>query len=157
MWDHAIKLKAQIEDARTNDGCIAKPSASSSRMSLCVLSGTPRAASVVRGGSPPGSSERSPEYIEQHVTEHISLATLAQLVRLSSYHFCRSFKQSFGMPPHRYHTQRRMERAKLLLAKPAVSVTDVGMAIGFSETSSFTSAFRKATGLTPTGYQRSVA
>ena len=61
------------------------------------------------------------------------------------------------VPPHRYHTQRRMERAKLMLAKPAVSVTDVGMAIGFSETSSFTSAFRKATGLTPTGYQRSVA
>jgi AraC family transcriptional regulator len=35
-------------------------------------------------------------------------------------------------------------------------VTDVGLAIGFSETSSFTAAFRRATGLTPTGYQRSV-
>jgi AraC family transcriptional regulator len=119
--------------------------------------GTPRVASIVRGGLAAWQQRTVADYIEAHVSEHISLAELAQLARLSSYHFCRAFKQSFGMPPHRYHTQRRMERAKLMLAKPAVSVTDVGMAIGFSETSSFTSAFRKATGLTPTGYQRSVA
>jgi AraC family transcriptional regulator len=50
-----------------------------------------------------------------------------------------------------------MEHAKALLAKPAASVTDVGIAVGFSATSSFTTAFRNATGITPTGYQRSVA
>ena len=95
-------------------------------------------------------------YIEEHLAEPILLATLAELVGLSTYHFCRAFKQSFGMPPHRYHTRRRIEHAKTLLAKPALSVTDIGMTVGFSETSSFTAAFRKATGLTPSAYHRSL-
>ena len=82
-------------------------------------------------------------------------ATLAQLVRLSPYYFCRAFKQSFSIPPHRYHTGQRIERAKTLLAKSDPSVTDIGFAVGFSQTSSFTAAFRKATGLTPTAYHRS--
>jgi AraC family transcriptional regulator len=43
-----------------------------------------------------------------------------------------------------------------LLAKPAPSVTDIGLTVGFSETSSFTAAFRKTTGLTPTTYRRSL-
>ena len=83
--------------------------------------------------------------------------TLAKLVRLSPYYFCRAFKQSFGMPPHRYHGSRRIEHAKILLAKPASSVTEIGMTVGFCETSSFSAAFRKATGLTPTAYRRSLA
>lgn len=63
---------------------------------------------------------------------------------------------SIGMPPHRYQTSRRMERAELLLAKRAFSVTDIGMTMGFGSTSSFTAAFRKAIGCTPTDYHRSL-
>ena len=96
-------------------------------------------------------------YIEEHLSESVPLAQLAGLASLSSYHFCRAFKQSFGLPPHRYHTSRRIERAKALLSKPVFSVTDIGLTLGFSETSSFTAAFRKATGLTPTAYHRSLA
>jgi AraC family transcriptional regulator len=43
------------------------------------------------------------------------------------------------------------------LAKSAPSVTDIGFTVGFSQTSSFTAAFRKATGLTPTAYHRSLS
>jgi transcriptional regulator GlxA family with amidase domain len=68
---------------------------------------------------------------------------LAQLVRLSRYHFSRTFKQSFGMPPHRFHTHRRLDHAKILPTKPSVSMTDVGIALGLSATGSFTSIFRK--------------
>jgi AraC family transcriptional regulator len=93
-------------------------------------------------------------YIEDHLDEHIPLQTLAGLARLSPYHFSRAFKQSFGVPPHRYHIQRRIERAKSLLAKSAMSVTEVGVATGFSETSSFTSTFRRLTGITPSAYSR---
>jgi AraC family transcriptional regulator len=95
-------------------------------------------------------------YIEEHVAERIPLATLAELAGLSTYRFCRTFKQSFGMPPHRYHSTRRIECAKGLLAKAASSVTDIASTVGFSETSSFTEAFRRATGLTPTAYRQSV-
>jgi AraC family transcriptional regulator len=65
------------------------------------------------------------------------LQQLATIAQLSPYHFARAFKQSFGAPPHRYHMNRRMERAKTMLEIPA-SVTEVGMMLGFAETSSFT-------------------
>ena len=119
--------------------------------------GARRTEAPVRGGLAPWQQRIVTAYIEEHLAEQIPLATLAQLVRLSPYYFCRAFKQSFGLPPHRYHNKRRIEQAKMLLAKPAPSVTDIGMTVGFSETSSFTTAFRKATGLTPTAYHRSVA
>jgi AraC family transcriptional regulator len=112
---------------------------------------------AIRGGLAGWQQRTVTAFIEEHLAEPISLATLAGMVGLSTYHFCRAFKQSFGIPPHRYHTSRRIERAKALLAKPALSVTEIGLTVGFSETSSFTAAFRKATGLTPTGYHRSLA
>jgi AraC-type DNA-binding domain-containing proteins len=60
-----------------------------------------------------------------------------------------------GMPPHRYHNSRRIEQAKTLW--PSLSCRNrIGLTVGFSETSSFTAAFRKATGQTPTGYHRSL-
>jgi AraC-like DNA-binding protein len=80
------------------------------------------------------------------------LATLARTARLSVFHFCRAFKQSFGVPPHRYHTNRRIEHAKLLLAERKHSVTEVGLSVGFSETSAFAAVFRKVTGQTPSRY-----
>jgi AraC family transcriptional regulator len=58
------------------------------------------------------------------------------------------------VPPLRYQSRRRIEYAKLLLTKPETSVTDVGLAIGFGSSSSFVTAFRKATGVTPSVYRR---
>ena len=112
---------------------------------------------IIRGGLAAWQQRVVITYIEEHLAEPIALSTLAELAGLSPYHFCRAFKQSFGLPPHRYHTSRRIECAKALLAKPALSVTEIGMTVGFSETSSFSAAFRKATGLTPRAYHRGLA
>jgi AraC family transcriptional regulator len=119
--------------------------------------GSIKGKATIRGGLAAWQQRTVTSYIQEHLAEPVPLATLAELAGLSTYHFCRAFKQSFGVPPHRYHTSQRIERAKALLAKPAFSVTDIGLIIGFSETSSFTAAFRKATGLTPTAYHRSLA
>ena len=81
---------------------------------------------LVRGGLAAWQQRIVTTYIEEHLAEPILLATLAELAGLSTYHFCRAFKQPFGLPPHRYHTSRRIEHAKTLLAKPALSVTDIG-------------------------------
>jgi AraC family transcriptional regulator len=110
----------------------------------------------VRGGLAAWQQRIVAAYIEEHLAEQIPLATLARLARLSPYHFSRAFKQSFGVPPHRYHTSRRIEHAKALLEDRTRSVTDIGLTLGFSETSSFTTAFRRATGLTPSRYHRSL-
>jgi AraC family transcriptional regulator len=157
IWDTALKLTKLIESAGASNRPYLEALGTVLAYELARLdSGTARIQTPVRGGLAAWQQRVVTEYIEEHVDEQISLATLAQLVRLSTYHFCRAFKQSFGIPPHRYHTSRRIERAKILLAKPAPSVTDIGLTVGFSQTSSFTAAFRRATGLTPTGYSRSL-
>jgi AraC-like DNA-binding protein len=112
------------------------------------------AAKPLRGGLPAWQQKRVAEFIETHLAEEISLTALAELVDLSVYHFARAFRRSFGTPPHRYHMARRMDRARALLKTPALSVTQIGIQIGFRETSSFTRAFRKFVGLTPTDYRR---
>jgi AraC family transcriptional regulator len=116
--------------------------------------GVPRLEATVRGGLAAWQQRIVAAYIEEHLSEDIPLATLAGIARLSLFHFCRAFKQSFGVPPHRYHTNRRIEHAKLLLAQRKHSVTEVGLSVGFSETSAFTAMFRKVTGQTPSRYHR---
>jgi AraC family transcriptional regulator len=115
------------------------------------------AASPARGGLPVWQQRRVSDFIEEHLAEEISLTALAELVDLSLYHFARAFTHSFGVPPHRYHMARRMDLAGRLLRTPTLSVTQIGSRIGFREASSFTRAFRKLTGLTPTEYRRQQA
>jgi AraC family transcriptional regulator len=158
VWDTAFKLTTLIESAGSDHRLYVEALGVVLAHELVRLNaGTPGAQPQARGGLAAWQQRTVVAYIEEHLAEPISLATLARLVRLSPYYFCRAFKQSFGVPPHRYHTSRRIEHSKMLLAKPAPSVTDIGFTVGFSQTSSFTAAFRKATGLTPTAYHRSLS
>lgn len=100
--------------------------------------------------------KRVANFIEEHLAEDVSLSELADLVRLSPYHFLRSFKRSFGEPPYRFYTGRRIERAKALLASPRASITEVALDVGFSGTSAFSATFHRVTGQTPTDYRRSL-
>jgi AraC family transcriptional regulator len=158
LFATAQKLIGLIEGPEPENSCYIEALSRVLAHELLRLDrgGTPRK-NTVRGGLAGWQQRIVTAYIEDHLADPISLADLAELVSLSTYHFCRAFKQSFGIPPHRYHTGRRIDRAKALLAKPAPSVTKIGLTVGFSETSSFSAAFRKATGLTPTAYHRGLA
>jgi AraC family transcriptional regulator len=123
---------------------------------LRLNSGATPAVPPTRGGLAGWQRRSVAQYIEENLGEQISLAELAMRAQLSVFHFARAFKQSFGMPPHRYHTSRRIERAKVLLTQPTRSVTEIALDMGFSDTSAFTAAFRKSAGRTPTEYRRSV-
>jgi AraC family transcriptional regulator len=115
---------------------------------------TPGGATPIRGGLSARKQKLIVEYIEQHVAEEISLRALARLANLSPYHFARAFRHSVGEPPHRYHMIRRMKRAQDLLLRSTLQVTQIGVRIGFSETSSFTRAHRRYAGVTPSEFRR---
>jgi AraC family transcriptional regulator len=157
IWSTAAKLKQAIQSPCTENRLYVEALGVVLIHELMRLNrGAPREQVQIRGGLAAWQERVVTTYIDEHLAEQIPLAALAQLVRLSTYYFCRAFKQSFGVPPHRYHIQRRIEQAKILLAGRRHSVTEVGLALGFSETSSFTATFRKITGQTPSGYCRSL-
>jgi AraC family transcriptional regulator len=157
LSDTALKLKRLIENARSDSSPYFEALGAVLAHELVgLIAGTPRIEAPAKGGLAAWQQRAVTTYIEEHLAEPISLATLAQLAGLSSYYFCRAFKQSLGLPPRRYHNSRRIEHAKLLLARAAPSVTDIGLTVGYSETSSFTAAFHKATGITPTAYRRTL-
>jgi AraC-like DNA-binding protein len=157
LWDTAMKLKAQVE--RPERG----PRHYLEALSLVMLhellrvnSGGAAPEPIARGGLAAWQQKRVTDYIDEHLADDVPLASLAALARLSPYHFSRAFAQSFGMPPHRYHVSRRVERAKSLLADPSVSVTEIGARMGFSGSSAFAVTFRKFAGCTPTDFRRSL-
>jgi AraC family transcriptional regulator len=156
VWQTATKLKSLFNDHSTSDQlCIAA-------FALFIhdigkLGGGRKCHQLYRRGGLAAWQQRNvTTFIESHLAENISLATLAELVGLSQSHFCRAFKRSVGKPPHRYQMERRIECAKALLANRSVSVTEIALQLGFSDSSSFASAFRKITGTTPTHFARSL-
>jgi AraC family transcriptional regulator len=155
VWDTALKLKAEVGNSEPWSREYAEALGLVLMLEILRLERT-TSASVrsLRGGLPVWRQKHVVEFIEEHLAEEISLTALAELTDLSLYHFARAFTQSFDMPPHRYHMARRMDLAKRLLQRPALSVTQIGIQVGFRETSSFTRAFRRFTGLTPTEYRR---
>src|SRR5260370_12430440 len=158
LSDTALKLKRAIERAGGNSNPYLEAIGVVLAHELIRLNaGPPRIEVPTRGGLAAWKQRVITAYIKEHLAEQISLTTLAGLVSLSPYHFCRAFRQSFGTPPHRYHSSHRIECAKTLLVESAASGTEIGLALGFRATTSFTQAFRTATGQTPTAYRRSLA
>ena len=75
---------------------------------------------------------------------------LANVSGVSEAHFARSFKQAFGVPPHRYLLTRRVERAKALLRETDLSITEIAFQTGWASLGTFGRIFRDVTGESPT-------
>lgn len=74
---------------------------------------------------------------------------LAQVSAVSPAHFARSFKQAFGLPPHRYLLTRRIERAVALLRDGDLPITDIAFQTGWKSLGTFGRIFRDITGESP--------
>jgi AraC family transcriptional regulator len=93
-------------------------------------------------------------YIEDHLTEDLSLARIAAIAGLSTSHFNTLFRASIGLSLHQYVIQRRIEQAKILLRRGKLSVTEVALATGFSHQSHLARHMRKVAGLAPGDLRR---
>ncbi|NPC58512.1 AraC family transcriptional regulator [Caenimonas soli] len=87
-------------------------------------------------------------HIDERLDQAISLADLANCAGMSLWHFTRRFEAAQGSTPHVYVTQRRLQRAKALLATTDQHVIEVALEVGMNH-SHFTRTFGKAFGLTP--------
>ena len=93
---------------------------------------------------------------ENHLSEPITPAELASWSGLPSARFARLIKKFFGLTPSQYITQARIAAASSLLRETDRTVAEIAAACGFADHSSFTRAFRKVAGLSPTQYRETV-
>jgi AraC family transcriptional regulator len=112
---------------------------------------TPR---PVTAGLAPWQVRRVERHVADRLSEELSLAELAALVGLSPWHFARAFKASTGEPPHRYLMERRIARAKELLAGTTQPITEIAHACGFASSQHLATVFRRVVGTTPSGWRR---
>jgi AraC family transcriptional regulator len=103
-----------------------------------------------------GRLRRVLAYIDEHLAEDMTVADLASVACLSIFHFTRAFAATIGVPPHRYVSQRRLEIAKETIATGRASLSEIALDCQFSSQSSFTRAFRRATGMTPAEYRHAL-
>jgi AraC family transcriptional regulator len=93
------------------------------------------------------------DYMDAHTDRRISIDEVAGVAFLSSHHFKRIFKELYGITPHRYHVQKRLDYSrKLLQNDDEVKVEDVCRNAGFENASSFIRLFREHYGFTPKAY-----
>jgi transcriptional regulator GlxA family with amidase domain len=95
------------------------------------------------------------EYVEAHLGESTDLKMLAAVAGLSVHHFAREFRQSAGVTPHNYLTQKRVERAQEMLAQTNLALSAIAYATGFSDQGHLTRHFRHVLGTTPGAFRRS--
>jgi AraC family transcriptional regulator len=107
-----------------------------------------------RGGLAPWQERRAKEFLDANLDGDVSVMVLARACGLSSHHFSRAFRQSTGMPPHRWLLQRRVDKAKELLRGTNVSLAEIALDCGFADHSHFTRVFTRAVGIGPGQWRR---
>ena len=104
-----------------------------------------------RRGLSKSQFRRVVSFIEEHLDEDLSIARLAAAATISASHFKTLFKRTTGMPVHQYVLQRRVERARTLLAAGDMPASQVALAAGFAHQSHMARAMRRLLGITPRG------
>ncbi|MEW6254654.1 MAG: AraC family transcriptional regulator [Pseudomonadota bacterium] len=97
------------------------------------------------------------EYINDNLETDISLADLSAIACLSRHHFARAFRSAVGVPPHRFISSLRLQRAQDMLVHTPFSLAEIAYACRFSSQSTFTRAFRRHVGVSPGEYRRNAA
>jgi AraC family transcriptional regulator len=118
-------------------------------LAVHLLGRYPAIRESVRGLTRP-QLQRVQAYIEAHLDRDLSLERLAGVASLSASHFKTLFRRSMGMPVHAYVVQRRVERAKVLLQRSALPISQVALDAGFAHASHMARCMRRVLGVPPT-------
>ena len=96
---------------------------------------------------------RARDLIDREYARPLDVAALARRALMSTAHFSRRFKETYGETPYSYLMTRRIERAKALLRRGDLTVTEVCFAVGCTSLGSFSARFTQLVGQTPTAYR----
>ncbi|NTJ61839.1 helix-turn-helix transcriptional regulator [Agrobacterium rhizogenes] len=103
-----------------------------------------------RGGLSAKSARRVEEYLRERFTEKVHVAELAAVAGISPNHFIVRFAKTFGMPPHRYLINLRLDLAEKLLVEGEIAIAEIAYMAGFSDQSHLATTMRRYRGRTPT-------
>lgn len=96
---------------------------------------------------------RARDVMNRDYAEPLDVPALARVALMSPGHFSRSFREAYGQTPYSYLMTRRIERAKALLRRGDLTVTEVCLAVGCTSLGSFSSRFAELVGESPSAYR----
>lgn len=105
-------------------------------------------------GLAPWAQRQCVAYMHENLAQGVQLEELAQIAGLSPHHFAKMFKQNTGSAPHAFFMTLRMEKARELLAKTTLPVSEVAALVGYSAPSTFARLFNAHVGSTPLRYRQ---
>ena len=107
-------------------------------------------------GITPYQIKRVEQYVNDHMDCTVTLDELAAVVGLSSFYFSRQFKQTTGETPYQYVIRLKMQHAKAQLLDTEASVIDIGLQVGYENSSHFSRAFKRNMGVSPTKLRKTL-
>src|SRR6266404_8667479 len=140
-------------DRRAAKSCIQRAAA---LLGIDLSSGVDVAAerSCLRGGLAPWQAKRISSYIEDNLGSNIRATDLAGIVQLSTSHFFRAFRNSFGEAPLAYIMKRRILRAQEMMLSSRYSLLRIALECGMCDQAHFTRVFRRIVGINPNTWRR---
>lgn len=154
IYQMGLALRRELESS----GCDSRLYAESMGMALAVhlirqYTTQNPGMKCYAGGLPTSTLREIVAYIQENLSQNLSLVELAAVAQMSPHYFSSLFKQSTGLSPHQYILQCRIEAAKQLLARREFTIVEVCHQVGFQSQSHFTHVFRKHTNVTPKAYR----
>lgn len=100
--------------------------------------------------------DKTKAYIEEHFNESLTLGGIAKALHVNQYHLHHIFRRTAGFTPVEYLLQRRLAKARQLLERTDMNVTEVAVSVGFVNVAHFSTVFRKQLGQSPSAYRNRI-
>jgi AraC family transcriptional regulator len=121
---------------------------------VCAYGGGSISSTQFRGGLSPWQMRTASGFLEAHLDGNIGLQQVAEACELSVSHFARAFKETFRKPPHRWLTERRVDRARDLMMNSHLPLADIAIRSGFGDQSALNRSFKRIHGVSPGIWRR---